>query len=123
MIPFSDRTNIFIHYTQCKDISDVSNVLDNTKFYGISAYDIKQPNYLFTALDCGCVPIHIRQINDDSIWKWLYKTLHLVEIKTNVQGGQFMELLISDSKKGDRYAQGIYEQWIEKKRHKDKSLI
>jgi hypothetical protein len=112
MLTFSNRTNMFIHYNSCEPNTNIKNVLANTKFYGIGDLDIQNPQYLLMALDSGCIPIHIRQKNDDALWNWLSTTLNLVEIKTKEQGGHFMKMITSDSKKGDRYAEGIHNLWL-----------
>ena len=112
VIPFSQKTEIYLSYNLCKNEENYINRLKATKFYGIGAYDIQNPKYLFKALDSGCIPIYIRQQGDERVWKWLCSRLKLVELLDKEKGGYFMELLVNNPDKGDRYAHGIYQPWI-----------
>jgi hypothetical protein len=113
MINFSERVNMFVFHELCEKESDFVKLLQNTKFYGIGQNDLINPKYFHSALNNGCVPIHIRQENDEPFWSWLFTTLNLVEVKSKEQGGKFMEILVNNPEKGSKYAAGIHSKWME----------
>ena len=91
-----------------KYISDLSK----SKFCPILRGNNVETFRLYEALEVGCIPIYIRQPDDDLFWKMISDNLSIAEIHTWNGGALFIQDLLNNPDKAEQYRTTLYNKWI-----------
>jgi GR25 family glycosyltransferase involved in LPS biosynthesis len=90
---------------------EYSNVLNSTKFIPILRGHHFDTFRLYEAIEHGCIPLYIRNTNDDDYWKWLSQHLSLLNIPSWESATNTINYFIKNPDKANLYIQGLTNQW------------
>lgn len=98
------------HSTMSKE-EHYLTMLSNSKFCPILRGNNVETFRLYEALECGVIPLYVRQTGDDLYWKWIQENLGLFEVDNWNKAVAFINIYIQNGEAAEKNRRTILEKW------------
>jgi GR25 family glycosyltransferase involved in LPS biosynthesis len=86
-------------------------ILKNTKFTPTPRGPYYDTHRIYEAIECGSIPLYVRNTGDEHFWKWITSHLSLLEIPSWSDAHNVIQFFLDNPEMAEKYRCGLISEW------------